>query len=71
MAEVAFHPEAQAEYEEAWAWYAVRSERAALRFEAEVERVLGLIADSLQSYPRYDDEEHRFAVLRRYPYRVV
>ena len=44
--------------------------QAAAGFEVEVERVLGLIGASPDAFPRYDDE-HRFAVLRRYPYSVV
>jgi plasmid stabilization system protein ParE len=70
VADVLFHPEVQAEYEVALAWYQARSERAASRFEAEVERVLGLINDFPEMYPKYDDE-HRFVVLRRYPYSLV
>ena len=70
MADIAFHPEAQAEYQTAYAWYQSRSQRAAARFEAELERILGLIATNPELYPSYDDE-HRFAVLRRYPYSVI
>lgn len=70
MANVAFHPEAQAEYEAALAWYQARSPRTAARFEAEVDRVLGLIGANPELYPAYDDE-HRFAVLRRYPYSII
>lgn len=70
MVSVFFHPEAQAEYDAALAWYQARSASAAARFEAEVDRMLGLIAASPEMFPRYDDE-HRFAVLRRYPYSVV
>ncbi len=70
MANVLFHPEAQAEYDAALAWYQSRSMSAATRFEDEVERVLGLIAASPEMFPLYDDA-HRFAVLRRYPYSVV
>jgi plasmid stabilization system protein ParE len=70
VADVLFHPEAQAEYTAAVAWYHSRSPRAAARFEAEVERVLGLIGGNPDLFPKYDDD-HRFAVLRRYPYSVV
>ena len=70
MANVLFHPEAQAEYDAAIAWYQSRSPQAARRFEAEVDRVLGLIASGPETFPNYDDE-HRFAVLRRFPYSVV
>jgi toxin ParE1/3/4 len=70
VANVLFHPEAQAEYDAAVAWYQSRSPRAASRFEAEVERVLGLIDSSPELFPNYDDD-HRFAVLKRFPYSMV
>jgi plasmid stabilization system protein ParE len=70
VADVRFHPEAQAEYQGALAWYQARSRQAADRFEAETERVLTLVASNPGLFPRYDDE-HRFAMLRRFPYSVV
>lgn len=70
MADVPFHPEAKAEYAEAWAWYWERSSRAAERFEAEVERVLARIAENPEAFPHCDDE-HQYSLLRRFPYSVV
>jgi toxin ParE1/3/4 len=70
VANVLFHPEAQAEYDAAIAWYQSRSPRAASRFEAEMERILDSIAASPEMFPSYDDD-HRFAMLRRFPYSVV
>lgn len=70
MADILFHPEAQDEYEKAVAWYQARSPRAAARFEAEVQRMLGLVQLNPESFPAYDDD-HRFAVLRRYSYTLV
>ncbi len=70
MIEVHFHPEAQAEYEDARAWYRDRSADAALRFEAEVERISDAIAANPEMFARYD-EDHRFALLGRFPYSVV
>ena len=70
MADILFHPEADLEYQGALAWYLSRSARAAARFETEMERILGLIRANPDMFPAYDDE-HRFAVLRRYPYSVV
>jgi plasmid stabilization system protein ParE len=67
---VQFHPEAQAEYEAAIAWYHVRSPRAALRFEAEVERVSETISTNPEFFSRYD-EQFRFALLERFPYSLV
>jgi plasmid stabilization system protein ParE len=70
VASIVFHPEARAEYLAAVAWYQSRSPQAAARFEVEMDRVLGLIGSSPDVFPLYDDD-HRFAVLRRYPYSVV
>lgn len=70
MSSQSFHPEARTEYLSALSWYRSRSPRAAARFEAEVERVLGLIQSNPAMYPAYD-ADHRFAVLRRFPYSVV
>jgi toxin ParE1/3/4 len=66
VADILFHPEAQAEYDAAVAWYQARSPRAASRFEAEMERVLGMIGTTPELFPSYD-EDHRFAVLKRFP----
>jgi plasmid stabilization system protein ParE len=68
--DIRFHPEAQAEYQTALGWYQARSPQAATRFEAEVERVLGLVAANPGMFPKYDDE-NRFTMLRRFPYSLV
>jgi plasmid stabilization system protein ParE len=70
VADIIFHPEAQEEYDRAFAWYQARSPRAAARFEAEVQRLLGLVQLNPDSFPAYDDE-HRFATLRRFAYTLV
>lgn len=70
MTNVTIHPEAKAEYDAALAWYRSRSPRAAARFEAEVDRVLGLAEIYPEMYPNYNDD-HRYAVLRRFPYSVI
>ncbi len=70
MPELRFHPEAQAEYQAALAWYHARSQQAAGRFEAEVESLLGLVTTNPTAFPLYD-ADHRFAMLRRFPYSVV
>lgn len=70
MANVLFHPEAQAEYDAAIAWYQARSPQAASRFEAEVNHLLGLIETSPEMFPCYEDD-HRFAVVKRFPYSIV
>jgi plasmid stabilization system protein ParE len=43
---VSFHPAAQQDADEAAAWYAERSVRAAVRFLDELDRVVDLIANS-------------------------
>ena len=70
QAEVVFHPEASAEYREAYTWYASHDSRTADRFEEEVESAVDCIAESPQRWPRYD-EEHRKLVLRRFPYLLI
>jgi len=70
MARATFHPEAQAEYEDAILWYQTRSRAVSLRFENEVERVIRLIETNPEGFAKYDDF-HRFALLRRFPYSVV
>lgn len=70
MADALFHPEAEAEYQCALGDYRARSTRRALDFEQEVERILGMIATFPEMYPTYDPE-HRFAVLRRFPFSIV
>jgi plasmid stabilization system protein ParE len=70
MAEVSYHPEAEAEIRAAAAWYLSRSQRAAVGLIEELDRVMVLIQQFPEWQPPYD-ERHRFAVLRRYPYSVV
>jgi hypothetical protein len=55
VADVLSHPAAEAEYQDALAWYQARSQRAVTRFEAETERVLNLISSSPEMFPQYDD----------------
>jgi len=70
VANTSFHPEAQAEYEEAIGWYQVRSPQASMRFEAEVDRVIRVIESNPEIFPKCDDL-HRYAVLWRFPYSIV
>jgi len=69
-AEVVFHPEASAEYREAYVWYAEHEPRAGDRFEQEVESAVRRIGEDPQRWPKYD-ERHRKLVLRRFPYLVI
>ena len=70
MADIRFHPEAEAEFQAAFAWYRARSPQAADRFEAEAERVMESVAANPGRFPVYDDD-HRFATLGRFPYTLV
>jgi toxin ParE1/3/4 len=70
VAEVIFHPDAAAEYQASLMWYRARSPRVAAGFREEVERTLDTIAERPDFYPWYD-EDHRYAVLHRYPFSIV
>lgn len=69
-ADVAFHRDAIAEYEEAFGWYFSRSPEVATRFEREVERALHLIVEAPARWPACDDI-HRRILPRRFPYLMV
>jgi plasmid stabilization system protein ParE len=51
MPKPVFHPEAAQEYSTTFYWYQGRSERAARRFEQEVERALREIIANPLSFP--------------------
>lgn len=70
MAEVSYHPEAEAELQAATAWYLSHSQAAAAGLVEEVERTTAMIQQFPELQPLYDDR-HRFAVLRRYPYSII
>jgi hypothetical protein len=70
VAEIRFHPEAEAEYGAARARYLARSEQAAARFEAEMGRALAFIESRPSTFPAYDDQ-FRCVMLRRFPFSVV
>ena len=71
MAELRVGEEAEAEYAEALAWYHQRSERAAAKFETVVGEKLEQIAKSPEQFPICDEEGFRFAILKRFPYRLI
>lgn len=70
MTEVRFHPEADAEYRAAVAWYRAQSATASRDLENEVERILEMIPRHPHLYAKYD-EDYRFAVLRKFPYSLI
>jgi len=70
MINIAFHPGADADYQDAFAWYEARSIQAASNFEAAIEHALRLIADDPNQWP-FCDHIHRIYILRRFPYSIV
>lgn len=70
MANVSYLPLAYSDYQQALAWYQARSPQAAANFETAVDVGLRRIADAPEQWPRCDDQ-HRFYVLRRFPYSII
>jgi plasmid stabilization system protein ParE len=71
MANVAFHPAAQREYQTAISWYQQRSDSAARRFVAEVERVVAVIAAHPDRYGFYEGPYREAGLQRRYPFSII
>ena len=67
---VHIHPAALAELKSALTWYFERSETAAVRFVAELDRAIDLITDSPRRWPLWEYSTRRF-VLSRFPYAVI
>lgn len=67
---VRFHPAALRDADEAAAWYAERTARAAIRFLDELDRLIGLIAVSPDRFRAFDADLRR-AVFRRFPFYIV
>jgi toxin ParE1/3/4 len=65
-----FHPEADAEYAAAAAYYAERGSELGLRFFDEIERVIAEIADAPHRFRRYDPPVQR-NLAREFPFAVV
>jgi len=65
-----FHPGAEDDYSEAFAWYFARSPTVALDFEREVERGVRLIVQSPLRWPKFDAKRRR-VILRKFPYSVI
>jgi toxin ParE1/3/4 len=70
MAEVTVHPAAEAEYEQALAWYLERSPQAAERFQVAFDEAIEAIQSHPAMFPLFDDR-HRFVLVKRYPYSVI
>lgn len=70
MTNIEFHPEAQAELEDARSWYRERSQVAARAFATEVARAIRSIAQSPEAWPQTRSNERRF-VFKRFPYSII
>jgi plasmid stabilization system protein ParE len=70
VAEVAFLPAAEADYQAALAWYRARSARAADRFEAAVAEAVQRVGDFPELFA-LEDDRHRRCLLRRCPYSLI
>ena len=67
---VEFHPEASAEYEEAFDWYFERITTTALKFASELARAIGMIAEAPQRWPAGLHGTRKF-LIHRFPFAVV
>lgn len=67
---VRLHPAALRDTDEAAAWYAERSLRAAQRFLDELDQLIDAIAESPERFPIVDAEIRR-ALFRRFPYYIA
>ncbi len=70
MASIRLLRRAEADLEEASAWYQAQSPQAARRFEAAVTATLQRIAAAPELYARVD-EQHRLCPVRKFPYLIV
>jgi plasmid stabilization system protein ParE len=64
------HPAALAELKSAVDWYRERSETAALKFVAQLDRAMDLVIESPERWPRGEHSTRKF-VLRRFPFAIV
>lgn len=70
MIELVVYAAARAEFEAAVKWYAARSRTAAERFEASIDAAVSEIRQYPKRHPKWD-EQHRFALVQRFPYYIA
>jgi plasmid stabilization system protein ParE len=70
MARPVLNKAAEADYVEALRWYAERSPQAANSFEEEFDRAVIRIAADPGQFPSCDDQ-HRFCIMRRFPFQLI
>ncbi len=64
------HPAALEELQSAVAWYLDRSEVAAAKFVAAVDRAIASVTESPSRWPRGDHDARKF-VVRRFPFAII
>jgi plasmid stabilization system protein ParE len=67
---LSYHPGAEDDYVEPFAWYFDRSSAIIEDFEREVDRGLRLILQSSLSWPKFDDQRRKM-ILRKFPYSII
>ena len=67
---LAFLALARQEVREAFDWYLDRSPRAAQRFLAELDRAIGLIRETPNVWPAFENDTRRY-VLQGFPYSII
>jgi toxin ParE1/3/4 len=64
------HPSALTELQAALTWYLERSETAAFRFAAELDRAMDLVVESPRRWPGGERATRKY-VLQRFPFAVI
>jgi len=67
---VEIHPAALAELKSALTWYVQRSETAALKLVAELDRAIDLVIESPGRWPSGEHSTRKF-VLQRFPFAII
>lgn len=70
MLPVDFLPDARADFDESFDWYAERSAEAAARFANAVDAALSAVASDPKRFEAVDDL-HQECPLKRFPFRIV
>jgi plasmid stabilization system protein ParE len=64
------HPAALAELKSALAWYLERSETAALKFVAQLDRAIDRVIESPGRWPKGEHTTRKF-ILQRFPFAII
>ena len=71
MIEFKFHPEAALEFEEAFCWYAERSEGAAIAFDKAVSMAFRSIEQGPERYPLLNAHHRIILLAKNYPDHII